>query len=106
MPARYSAYLGRRVEVLYRSNDIYLPATGTFVGDSGRSIFLEEHFQLKGRMSTFRWEIPYGSITRLAEVQPPTPAPQPESMRLLLELEHENPQEHKSIHWNERPTEG
>ncbi len=44
--ARYSAFLGRRVEVQYRAGDILLPASGTFVADSGRSIFLEEHFQI------------------------------------------------------------
>src|SRR5882762_11878615 len=32
--ARYSAFLGRRVEVQYRAGDILLPASGTFVADS------------------------------------------------------------------------
>jgi len=41
--ARYSAFLGRFVDVQYRAGDICLPASGTFVGDSGRSIFLEQH---------------------------------------------------------------
>jgi hypothetical protein len=65
--ARYSQFLGRRVEVHYRAGDILLPATGTFVADSGRSIFLEEHFQQRGQEKHFRWEIPYQFIVRLEE---------------------------------------
>jgi hypothetical protein len=57
--ARYSAFLGRRVEVQYRAGDILLPASGTFVADSGRSIFLEQHFEQRGTEKHFRWEIPY-----------------------------------------------
>src|SRR5712691_5398172 len=40
--ARYSTYLGRRVEVQYRAGDILLPASGTFVADCrrfGRTLF-------------------------------------------------------------------
>lgn len=65
--ARYSAFLGRRVEVQYRAGDILLPASGTFVADSGRSIFLEQSFQQHGRNSHFRWEIPYPCLVRIAE---------------------------------------
>ena len=65
--ARYSALLGQRIEVHYHAGDILLPATGTLVADSGRSIFLEEHFCQHGRVKNFRWEIPYQCITRLAE---------------------------------------
>ena len=65
--ARYPALLGRRVEVTYRAGDIFLPATGTLVGDSGKSIFLEEHVQQHGTPKNFRWEIPYLSIVRLEE---------------------------------------
>jgi hypothetical protein len=63
--ARYSAFLGRAVEVQYRAGDICLPASGTFVGDSGRSIFLEQHFEQRGQPKNFRWEIPYPCIVRL-----------------------------------------
>ena len=66
--ARYSAFLGRRVEVQYRAADIVLPASGTFVADSGRSIFLEQHLQQHGQKKHFRWEIPYQYIVRLEEV--------------------------------------
>jgi hypothetical protein len=73
--ARYSAFLGRRVEVQYRAGDILLPASGTFVADSGRSIFLEQIFEQRGSQKHFRWEIPYQYIVRLEEKEePPTEA--------------------------------
>ena len=65
--ARYSAFLGFQVEVQYRAGDILLPASGTFVGDTGRSIFLEQSFEVRGQRRQFRWEIPYQYIVRLAE---------------------------------------
>ncbi|MGA2094966.1 MAG: hypothetical protein ABSH39_01590 [Candidatus Acidiferrum sp.] len=71
--ARYSAFLGRRVEVQYRAGDILLPASGTFVADSGRSIFLEQQFEQKGQHKHFRWEIPYQYIVRLEEKPESTP---------------------------------
>jgi nucleoid-associated protein YgaU len=55
------------VEVQYRAGDILLPASGTFVGDTGRSIFLEQNLEQKGQHRHFRWEIPYPCIVRLAE---------------------------------------
>src|SRR5215467_8821067 len=67
--ARYSAFLGRAVEVQYRAGDICLPASGTFVADSGRSIFLEQHYEQCGQQKNFRWEIPYQCIVRLAEAE-------------------------------------
>jgi hypothetical protein len=75
--ARYSAYLGRRVEVQYRAGDILLPASGTFVADSGRSIFLEEHFEQRGREKQFRWEIPYQYIVRIQDLEGVDAAPSP-----------------------------
>jgi len=65
--ARYSAFLGLQVEVQYRAGDILLPASGTFVGDTGRSIFLEQNLEQKGQHRHFRWEIPYPCIVRLSE---------------------------------------
>ena len=65
--ARYSAFLGRRVEVQYRAGDIVLPASGTFVADSGRSVFLEQNFEQHGQHKHFRWEIPYQCVVRIAE---------------------------------------
>jgi hypothetical protein len=71
--ARYSAFLGRKVEVHYRAGDICLPACGTFVADSGRSIFLEQRFDHMGTQKTFRWEVPYQYIVRI-EGRPPESA--------------------------------
>lgn len=70
--ARYSAFLGRKVEVQYRAGDILLPASGTFVADSGRSIFLEQKYEQRGSPRHFRWEIPYQYIVRLEEKMEPT----------------------------------
>jgi hypothetical protein len=73
--ARYANMMGRRVEVHYRAGEITLPATALLVADSGRSIFLEEHYVLRGRTQTFRWEIPYSCILRLEEsLKPSKPA--------------------------------
>jgi hypothetical protein len=66
--ARYSAFLGRKVEVNYRAGDICLPAAGMFVADSGRSIFLETRFDQRGLQRTFRWEVPYAYIIRIEEL--------------------------------------
>ena len=72
--ARYSALLGRRIEVTYRAGDIVLPATGHLAADSGKSIFLEESYQQKTGVKTFRWEIPYPCILKLNEC-PEIPRP-------------------------------
>ena len=66
--ARYSAFLGRKVEVQYRAGDILLPASGIFVADSGRSIFLEQNFEQRGQHKHFRWEIPYQYLVRIEEM--------------------------------------
>jgi hypothetical protein len=71
--ARYCEFLGRRVEVHYRAGDILLPASGTLVADSGRSIFLEQHLMQRGQQRHFRWEIPYQYIVRI-EDKPEPPA--------------------------------
>jgi hypothetical protein len=65
--ARYSAFLGRSVEVQYRAGDILLPASGILVADSGRSIFLEQNFEQRGQHKHFRWEIPYQYLVRIEE---------------------------------------
>jgi hypothetical protein len=80
--ARYGAFLGLQVEVQYRAGDILLPASGTFVGDTGRSIFLEQSLEQRGQHRHFRWEIPYPCIVRLAEKpEPVAPAAQQKSLR-------------------------
>ncbi len=60
--------------VNYRAGDIFLPATGNLAADSGKSIFLEESYQLQGSVKTFRWEIPYSCIVELNEC-PEIPKP-------------------------------
>src|ERR1700675_2331845 len=76
--ARYSAFLGLPVEVQYRAGDILLPASGTFVGDTGRSIFLEQNLEQRGQHRHFRWEIPYPCIVRLSEKPEPAGPAGPE----------------------------
>ena len=72
--AKYVALLGRKVRVEYRAGDLYLPAVGTLVADSGKSIFLEEHFEKSESVKTFRWEIPYQCIVKIKEIHAsPTP---------------------------------
>ena len=58
----------------YRAGDIVLPATGHLAADSGKSIFLEESYQQKNGVKTFRWEIPYPCILQLNEC-PEIPRP-------------------------------
>ena len=71
--ARYSALLGRRIQVHYRSGEIILPATGTLAADSGKSIFLEEQIVQGSGLKKFRWEISYMQIVRLTESSMPRP---------------------------------
>jgi hypothetical protein len=80
--AQYSALLGRRIQVTYRAGDIVLPATGNLAADSGKSIFLEESYQQKGSVKTFRWEIPYMCIVHLNEcAEIPNPSASPKMQR-------------------------
>jgi hypothetical protein len=65
--APYSSFLGKIVTVQYRVGDVLLVACGTFVGDCGRSIFLEQHVEMEGRRNYFRWEIPYPYIHHIEE---------------------------------------
>ena len=67
--ASFSHFLGRKVTVQYRVGDVLLPASGTFAADSGRSIFLEQHVEQRGKKSYFRWEIPYQYIHRIEEME-------------------------------------
>jgi hypothetical protein len=74
--ASYSRFLGREVTVQYRVGDILLPASGTFAADSGRSIFLEQHVEQRGKRSYFRWEIPYQFIHRIEQTTEPKNSPE------------------------------
>ncbi len=77
--ASYSQFLGRRVTVQYRVGDILLPASGLFAADSGRSIFLEQHIEQRGKRSYFRWEIPYQYIHRIEEATESEEKPAPDA---------------------------
>jgi|ERR1700758_4542875 len=72
--ASFAQFLGRKVTVQYRVGDVLLPASGTLAADSGRSIFLEQHVEQRGKRSYFRWEIPYQYIHRIEEAEE-TPEP-------------------------------
>jgi hypothetical protein len=65
--ARYSDFLNRKVHVLYRAGDVILSASATFAADSGRSIFLEQRSEQRGKARSFRWEIPYQYIVRIQD---------------------------------------
>ena len=65
--ASFAQFLGRKVTVQYRVGEALLPASGTFAADSGRSIFLEQHVEQRGKRNYFRWEIPYQYIHRIEE---------------------------------------
>lgn len=81
--AAYSQFLGCKVTVRYRVGEMLLSATGTFCGDSGRSIFLEQHLEQHGTRKYFRWEIPYPYIYRIeAETPVATPEAASEEMRV------------------------
>ena len=75
--ASFAHFLGRKVTVQYRVGDVLLPASGTFAADSGRSIFLEQHVEQRGKKSYFRWEIPYQYIHRIEESEEPGEQPAP-----------------------------
>ncbi len=68
--AQFSSFLGRRVHVVYRTAGKSVPATGVLVADSGRSIFLEEHFTRPAGTKQFRWEIPYQCIVHMEDDPP------------------------------------
>ncbi len=77
--SEYASLLGKRVEAHYRASDLHLSAVGTLVADSGRSVFIEDHFVQNGREKKMRLEIPYLHLFRISEkVDAPEPAPQPE----------------------------
>jgi hypothetical protein len=79
--ARYSALLGKRVEAHYRAGDMQLSTIGTLTSDTGKAIFVEEHFSSGGKEKTMRVEIPYAYVIRVAEARDeaaqPRGAPKP-----------------------------
>src|ERR1700704_4942968 len=99
--ARYSALMGRRIQVTYRAGEILRPATGNLAADSGKSIFLEESYKQEGSVKTFRWEIPYLCIVNLNEC-PEIPSPSA-SLPAQRESGVEPPRESGSLQWKNRP---
>ncbi len=87
--ASFAHFLGRKVTVQYRVGDVLLPASGTFAADSGRSIFLEQHVEQRGKRSYFRWEIPYQYIHRIEEAED---VPEPPAAPKAAPAEPENSQ--------------
>jgi len=69
--------------------DVLLPASGTFAADSGRSIFLEQHVEQRGKRSYFRWEIPYQYIHKIEEVDE---IPEPPAAPKAVPVEPESSQ--------------
>jgi hypothetical protein len=67
--ARYSALLGKRVEAHYRAGDMQLSTIGTLTSDTGKAIFVEEHFSSGGKEKTMRVEIPYAYVIRVSEAR-------------------------------------
>jgi hypothetical protein len=67
--ARYSAIVGKRVEVHYRAGDLQLSTVGTLESDTGKAIFVQEHFSSGGKEKTMRVEIPYAYVIRVVEVR-------------------------------------
>ncbi|HET7105689.1 MAG TPA: hypothetical protein VFI38_02695 [Candidatus Acidoferrum sp.] len=87
--ASFAQFLGRKVTVQYRVGDVLLPASGTFAADSGRSIFLEQHVEQRGKRSYFRWEIPYQYIHKIEEA---AEIPEPPGTTKIAPPEPENSQ--------------
>ena len=70
--AHYPALIGKRVRALYRAGGLYLTACGSLVGESVRSVFIEERFSRNGKEKMFRIEIPHRCLLRIAESKPPS----------------------------------
>lgn len=68
--AQFSQFIGRRVQVQYQAGNNLVPAIGVLVADSGRSVFLEEHFARHTGVKQFRWEIPYQCILHMDDEEP------------------------------------
>jgi ferredoxin-fold anticodon binding domain-containing protein len=66
---RYDSFVGKRVEVHYRSADVHLFAVGVLVADTEKSISLEDRFSSGGKDKTIRFEIPYTHVIRVVELR-------------------------------------
>jgi hypothetical protein len=68
--SKYKSFLGKRVEVRYRTGYVYSSATGSVTVDNGSSVFIEDHFEQNGKKKMLRVEIPYECILSLVELPP------------------------------------
>jgi hypothetical protein len=66
--ARYTAFVGKRIEAHYRAGDLQLSTIGTLASDSGKAIFVQERFSSGGKEKSMRVEIPYAYVIRVVEV--------------------------------------
>lgn len=78
---RYSGWLGKRVEVHYRSAGMQLSVTGILASDSGKFLYLEDGPSAGDGRKTLRVAIPCACVLRVEEVPdspgaaPPRPPP-------------------------------
>ncbi|MGA7839811.1 MAG: hypothetical protein WBS17_18740 [Candidatus Acidiferrales bacterium] len=81
--ARYTAFVGKRVEAHYRAGDLQLSTIGTLASDTGKAIFVQERFSSGGKEKTMRVEIPYAYVIRVVEVreEPSQPRAVPRSTK-------------------------
>ncbi|HWQ03404.1 MAG TPA: hypothetical protein VNL38_02895 [Candidatus Nitrosotenuis sp.] len=100
--AKYSAHVGRRVDVTYRAGEIVQSARGTLVADTGRSIFLEESSTREGTRRTIRWEIPYQFILAVNES---ADSAGPENSETSSNGAPDHPRDHSPFSWRKRPYE-
>ena len=76
MAQQYSLFIGKRVEVRYRTGYLHMSAVGVLLSDDGATLCLEDHFAQNGKPKTMRVEVPYGCIVLVAEAtdEPVLPA--------------------------------
>jgi len=83
--ARYTAFVGKRVEAHHRAGDLQLSTTGTLASDTGKAIFVQERFSSGGKEKTMRVEIPYSYVIRVVEVRDEPaqarPVPKPDNKK-------------------------
>lgn len=63
-----ASLVGKRVEVVYRAQDIHMCVTATLTRDSGDYIHLQDRFTQSGRENTLCIAIPYSAVLRIREV--------------------------------------
>lgn len=72
---RFASFLGKQVEVQYRSSEVHLFTVGMLAVDTEKSICLEDRYFSGGTEKTIRIEIPYSHVIRVVEISPVPTAP-------------------------------